>query len=88
MRSNRLDEVKGGGIHMWREVWSTQVSKIYEDILSERIVCLLLLGLINAGQKLLSLCLENQRYQTWPRSENGRVLDVGYREMNMLASCN
>ncbi|TFK38624.1 phosphatidylethanolamine-binding protein [Crucibulum laeve] len=28
-----LDGVKGGGAHMWREVWDEKVSKIYEDIL-------------------------------------------------------
>lgn len=33
-----LDGAKGGGVHMWREVWSEAVSKIFANILSE---CLL-----------------------------------------------
>lgn len=30
-----LNGAKGGGVHMWREVWSEAVSKIYADILRE-----------------------------------------------------
>ena len=28
-----LDGAKGGGVHMWREVWDDDVSLIYKDIL-------------------------------------------------------
>lgn len=30
-----LDDTKGGGAHMWREIWDETVSKIYSDLLSE-----------------------------------------------------
>ncbi|KAF9456690.1 phosphatidylethanolamine-binding protein [Collybia nuda] len=30
-----LDATKGGGAHMWREVWSEGVSKIYAEVLKE-----------------------------------------------------
>jgi hypothetical protein len=30
-----LDGAKGGGAHMWREVWDDDVSLIYRDILSK-----------------------------------------------------
>lgn len=30
-----LDGTKGGGVHMWREVWDETVSKIYADVLSK-----------------------------------------------------
>lgn len=30
-----FDGSKGGGAHMWREVWDETVSKIYRDVLSE-----------------------------------------------------
>ncbi|KAJ8482675.1 hypothetical protein ONZ45_g14871 [Pleurotus djamor] len=29
----RLDSAKGGGAHMWRELWNEDVSKIYADVL-------------------------------------------------------
>lgn len=29
-----LDATKGGGVFMWREVWSEEVSSIYRDTLS------------------------------------------------------
>jgi len=30
-----LDGAKGGGVHMWREVWDDDVSLIYRDILGK-----------------------------------------------------
>lgn len=33
-----LDGAKGGGVHMWREVWSADVSTVYKEILSECLV--------------------------------------------------
>lgn len=30
-----LDASKGGGAHMWREVWDDTVSRIYKDVLSK-----------------------------------------------------
>jgi large subunit ribosomal protein L35 len=30
-----LDGAKGGGAHMWREVWDQEVSKIYSEVLSK-----------------------------------------------------
>lgn len=30
-----LDDTKGGGAHMWREIWDEAVSKIYSDLLKE-----------------------------------------------------
>ena len=30
-----LDGTKGGGVHMWREVWDDDVSHIYKDILGK-----------------------------------------------------
>ena len=37
-----FDGSKGGGAHMWREVWDETVSKIYRDVLSEYFPCLVL----------------------------------------------
>ena len=34
-----FDGSKGGGAHMWREVWDETVSKIYRDVLSEYFSC-------------------------------------------------
>jgi large subunit ribosomal protein L35 len=31
----QLDGGKGGGAHMWREVWDTKVSEIYQKVLSK-----------------------------------------------------
>ena len=28
-----MDATKGGGVHMWREVWDDDVSYIYRDVL-------------------------------------------------------
>ena len=30
-----LNGAKGGGVHMWREIWDDDVSTIYSDILSK-----------------------------------------------------
>ena len=30
-----LDGANGGGVHMWREEWDGEVSKIYKEVLSE-----------------------------------------------------
>ena len=35
-----LDGAKGGGVHMWREVWDDDVSHIYKDILGKFFFCL------------------------------------------------
>jgi large subunit ribosomal protein L35 len=35
MAQHGLDAAKGGGAHMWREIWDEQVSKIYQRILSK-----------------------------------------------------
>lgn len=34
-----LDGAKGGGAHMWREVWDETVGQIYTDTLSKWLLC-------------------------------------------------
>ena len=34
-REWNLDGAKGGGVHMWREVWDDDVSHIYRDVLGK-----------------------------------------------------
>ena len=38
-----LDARKGGGAHMWREIWNEDVSTIYKDILRESPGCICVL---------------------------------------------
>lgn len=33
-----MDSARGGAVHMWREVWDSEVSKIYSDILSKIVI--------------------------------------------------
>ena len=40
-----FDGSKGGGAHMWREVWDETVSKIYRDVLSKSYKLMILTGL-------------------------------------------
>lgn len=69
-----LDATKGGGAHMWREVWSEGVSKIYADILSELIVAF---GFFLAcGACLLTAyCFARRggRAEVWETAQGGPV---------------
>jgi large subunit ribosomal protein L35 len=38
MGDYKLDGSVGGGVHMWREVWDEEVSRIYSEVLSEFLV--------------------------------------------------
>ena len=67
-----LDGVKGGGVHMWRGVWSEAVSRIYADILSE---CLLPLGEVGFSFILSLLCREG-RTKLWQTTKGRSIRGV------------
>jgi hypothetical protein len=68
-----LDGAKGGGAHMWREVWDEEVSNIYMGRLRE---CFRLCGvkrfLIHCRQTPRSRCMRTRASRTRTRSSGSR----------------
>ena len=56
-----LDAGKGGGAHIWREVWDGDVSAIYKDILSKSSTLMAWVELVTALLThflIFSICIE------------------------------
>jgi large subunit ribosomal protein L35 len=74
-----LDLVEGGGAHMWREVWSPTVSKVYKNILRKSLsiffpVCLSLL--LNPFSDALCYSAEQPEPRYGLRPKADRYADV------------
>lgn len=64
-----LNGAKGGGVHMWRELWSEAVSKIYADILSESLPFRRIWMLIYVSRR-------GGRAKVWQNTKSGSVRGV------------
>lgn len=80
-----LNGSKGGGAHMWREVWDETVSKIYRDVLSESCtagwVGSLLMTSVQkrrsrgmAGRRRRTLTLKSREHRNTCRSLSARFM--------------